>query len=110
MRSTQTKYKYFILTALTFAFSILSFQAHAGGVKIIIVGSDYDRHHSYSGYRSDYGKSHRLRNKHYFDNRYRKSYGNHYYGQRGYRNNYIRNNYRYNNRNYYRNNRSYCPY
>ncbi len=68
-------------------------------------GSSYDRHHSLG-----YDNSHRLRNKHYFESRYRKSYDNRYYGNRYNRNTYRGNNYGYNNRNYYRNNRSYCPY
>ena len=99
-------YKKLTLSILILFLSLFSFQAHAGGIKIIINGGHYDRHH----YSPGYNDSHRLRNKYYFDNRYRKSYGNGYYGKRYYRNKFYGNNYRYNRRNYYRNNRSYCPY
>lgn len=97
--------KFIIPTLLILFFATLSFQAHAGGTVIIIGGSNYDRHH----YSSNYGNSHRLRNKHYFESRFRNTYNHRYYGKRYNRNNYYGNSYRNNNRNYYRSNRSYCP-
>ncbi len=106
MYSAMNPYKKFALTLFILFLSSLSSQAYAGGIKIIIGGGHYDRHH----YSSGYNDSHRLRNKYYFDNRYRKSYGDRHYGKRYYRNKYYGNNYRYNNRSYYRNNRTYCPY
>lgn len=95
------KFILFVPATLTLVLLTFSFQAHARDVKIII--SDYGYHTP--DYYSDYNYSRRLYNKHYFDNRHRRVYGNRYNGKR-----YYRNNFQYYNRNQNLINRYYCPY
>lgn len=116
MKQAINRYKFVIPAALLVMFSMLSFQAHAGGSVIIIGGSNFDGHHF-----SRHGRSHRLRNKHFFDNRHRRGHEDRYYRNRHYRSNYYGDrSYRsnrydgygasgYNYGRSYRSNR-YCPY
>jgi len=118
MKQAIFRYKFVIPAALLLMFSMLSFQAHAGDVKIIIGGGG--GHHFFSGHnRHRFSNSDRLHNYNRFSNRHRIGYRDQYYGKRyyrddvpgyGYRGYGYSNNYRYNNRRSYRSRGSYCPY
>jgi hypothetical protein len=116
MKTAISKTVLIVSSILILVLSTLSLQAHAGGAIIIIGASDFDRHH-YSGN----SNAHRLTNKFYFDNKYRRNYRDNYrnryynsgyYGDRSYRKQryYGYDNGHYNYRRGYRDNRSYCPY
>ena len=126
MNKSVYKYKLLFASLFIFVFSLLSFQTHAGDIKIIIGGYD-DGKHFYKGHKKHYRyynrpAKHRYYNKsrhnykhhlgykdHYYPKRYykKKYYGN-YYKPRSYYND--RKRYRNYNRSYYRGNRNYCPY
>ncbi len=119
MKICMSTYKPALSALFIILITALSFQAYAGGVKIIIDGHGNYRHkhhiHHYRHYPAhDYSR--RLYNKYYFDRRangYRDRYGqpfvNRYYGNRSY--GYGEGN-GYSDRYYIRNRGrgSYCPY
>ena len=78
MKKAISKYIFVFSTMLLLVFSMASFQAHAGDVKIIIVDSDYGNYHSYSRHHNYYrhSNSDRLHNYNRL-NRHRIGYGDH---------------------------------
>ena len=113
MKKAISKYKFVISTMLLLVFSMLSYQAHAGGVKVIIVDSDYGNDNTYLRHKNYYRQSNSDRLHNYNrSNRHYIGYGNHGYGKKYYRNNYYGygNNRRYDNRRSYQKRGSYYPY
>lgn len=103
-----SKYKFVFSTMLLLVYSMLSYQAYAGDVKIILVDSDYGNDPTYSRHHNYYRQSNsdRLHNYNRF-NRHRIGYGKKYYGDHYYG---YSNNRRYNNIRSYSKRGGYYPY